>query len=437
MAPDLSKKLIGKTMCFDRRFFLPINLLLVGLLSACSPSSTDNAQTEVSLEIEVSETPENLVEFDSVTAISVQQILEVYLAQLSSDFSELGNSLSSLRSSIDELLLNPAENTLAATQESWSRAHTLYEQTSVARYFSLRVTSQEESDRLFQLQYQMNQWPILAGYIDSVEGYMDGGIVHDINVDLTADNLRQQHGLFDVTEATLGFHVIEFLLWGEPNNSSQRIAKDFELVESLSADQQESGLQVAQLGNNRRREMLKLTASLLLEDFESSAVLWRQAIEKVETNTDGISSEAILSLLLDSTSSMITEELLVKSLYPMLNNEFEISLQSPYSQTSQSVVAAQIRSVESLILESPTTDGTTLDKILISLSPDFEGLFYQNLDAGKACLILLYNSIESAEFSGPSAAIEFETVECINLLTNLVDQLDQIKLTLPVFQASI
>lgn len=424
-------------MCFDRQFLAIINLILLGLLTTCSPTSPDETQASATLNQGPAVESANLLKFDEETALSVKQIVKAYVNQIDRDFSELGNSLQALVASTNELLQSPSETSLSAAQDSWSSANTLYEQTAVHRYFSYQTTPEQESLKLFQLQYQMNQWPILAGYIDSVNGYTDSGIVHDINVELSAQTLRQQHGLFDITEATLGFHVIEYLLWGEPNSSSQRLARDFERIEMLTAEQEENGLQVSQLSNNRRRELLNLTTSLLVEDFESSELLWREALAKMKTIIEDINSEALLSLLLDSTSSMLTEELLTKSLYPMLNNDFESSLQSPYSQTSQSVVAAQMQGVESLILETPTTDGITLDKILVSLSPNFEGLFYQNLDASKACLILLYNKIGSNDFSGPSAAIEFETVECINLLTNLVDQLDQIKLMLPAFQVSI
>ena len=436
MAANVIEKLIGQTMSFDRRFFL-LSLVLVLLLPACSTEDTEDTPTAPVTPSAAPAESANLVKFDSATTLSVRQILRSYIQQIETDYSELNSSVESLVASTNALLQGPSEFALAAAQESWTNAHTVFEQTAVHRYFSYRVVPEAQSLRLFELQYQMNQWPILAGYVDSVEGYMGSGIVHDVNVELTPETLRQQHGLFDVTEATLGFHVIEFLLWGEADSSSQRIAGDFEQISTLTADQSESGLEVNQLSNNRRREMLRLTSRLLLEDVQASELIWREGLERLESNGADISAERIVSLFLDSTSSMLTEELLVKSLYPMLNNEFEVSLQSPFSQTSQSAVAAQMRGVESLILETAANDGSTLDKVLVSLSADFEGFFYQNLDSGKACLILLYNKIGASDFSGPSAAIEFETVECINLITNLVDQLEQIELTLPNYSVAI
>lgn len=183
--------------------------------------------------------------------------------------------------------------------------------------------------------------------------------------------------------------------------------------------------------------MLGLTTDLLQQDYQSGLAIWQPALDRLESKINDVSMEALVNVLLDSTSSMITEEILVKSLYPMLNSQFDDSLQSPFSRTSQSAVAAQMRSVENLMLENQAGDGTTLDKVLVSLSDDFEGQFYKNLDAGKACLILLYSNVGANDFQGESASIEFETVECINLITNLVDQLDQIELILPPLQQAI
>jgi hypothetical protein len=416
----------------DGLFYLSLTLML----TACNPTTSDLPDAPTSGE-DVIVNAQDYQQFDMNTKRTVQEILDSYIAQIESDFAELGRSLETLNLVTDELLKTPFEATLSAVQEAWTTAHTLFEQTAVQRYFHTRITSEQNSLSLLQLDYQMNQWPVLAGYIDSVEGYPGSGIVNDISIDISAETLRQQHGLFDASEATLGFHVIEYLLWGQPDTSSRRLASDFETIDTLTAEQQENGLEIPQLDNNRRRQMLRLTTSLLLQDYQSSLALWQPALARLESATDEISMEAVVNLLLDSTSSMITEEILAKSLYPMLNNEFETSLQSPFSRTSQSAVAAQMRSLESLILENQASDGGTLDKVLITLSADFEGLFYQNLDASKACLILLYSRVGAGDFQGASASIEFETVECINLLTNMVDQFEQIELKLPPLQLAI
>ncbi len=194
-----------------------------------------------------------------------------------------------------------------------------------------------------------------------------------MNVELSTASLRQQHRLFDITEVTLGFHVIEFLLWGEPHvDSTRRKLEDFVHVSQLTETQRESGMEINQVGNNRRRELLKLTSAILIEDFDSGFTIWTDASSSFLKTVENRSSAVLLNLLLESVTAMLTEELLTRSLYPLLNGNIESALQSPYSQTSEMTVATQLQSVEQLLLEIPTPNGITLDKILSSLSPIFE-----------------------------------------------------------------
>lgn len=411
-------------------------LVCILTLNSCSPDSPDPI-TEVPLLPTITDVPlaaEVLIHtLDIETSILVKQLVLEYVGQIESDFIVLRSELVSLQQKIESLIDSPSPSALANSRIGWSSAHQSYQQSNLHFYFTSFITPDNQSNQLSQLAYQMDYWPILAGYIDSVDGYASGGIVHDVNVELSPASLRQQHGLFDVTEATLGFHVIEFLLWGESDvESTGRVLEDFVRVNQLTEIQRESGMEIDQIGNNRRRELLRLTNSILIADFDSSFAIWSDARSSFLNTIEDLNSAALLNLLLESATAMLTEELLTRSLYPMLNGEIESSLQSPYSQTSETTVAAQLQSVERLLLETPTSNGITLDKILSSLSPVFEEFFYQNLDSNKACLILLYSSFGQVDNSLEDDKIEFEVVECINLLTNLIDQLEQIKLTLPV-----
>ena len=135
-------------------------------------------------------------------------------------------------------------------------------------------------------------------------------------------------------------------------------------------------------------------------------------------------------LLLEAMTSMLTEEVLVRSLYPMLNGDYYESIQSPFSFSTQNAVAAQLSSVERLLLEISDDDVEKLDSSLVSLSADFGEFFYQNFDASKECLVLLYSTLEVSADTLVSAEAEFAVVECINLLTNMIDYLEQIKISL-------
>ena len=361
-------------------------------------------------------------------AMRLRELVDVYLLQIEIDFDEVDSNLMGLGLLIDDFLAAPNTETMTAVRIAWLNAHSTYELTALHRYFAGLALPEPESLALFQIQYRLNHWPILPGYIDYVEGYPVSGIVHDITVTIDGPGLQEQHGTFDLAEAALGFHVLEFLLWGENKEMGRlRPPSDYDSSSMLSALQQESGLTTSQLSNNRRREYLRIGSQALVDDFRSLQRLWANGSVSFRERVDSLQSNEILSLLVEASTTMLTEEMLVSSLYPLLNGDYSDSIQSPYSHSTQNAISAQLFGVERLLLETRTSAGATLDSILVKLSADFEELFYQNFDASKECLVLLYRTLVPPQDPAAALQSEFEIVECINLLSNMIDHLEQTK----------
>ncbi|NKB34543.1 MAG: hypothetical protein GKR91_15735 [Pseudomonadales bacterium] len=407
---------------------LRIALVSLGiLLASCSneeqPSTVTGANGSAIGEIPLA--------LDPVLDTPVRGIMVGYLNQIETDYDALASELNNFENRVGEFLDDPQTSTMNAMRSGWLNAHSSYELTTLHRYFADLILTEEDSLALYQLQYQMNHWPILPGYVDYVAGYADSGIVNDINVSLDIPTLQQQHGAFDLAEASLGFHVLEFLVWGENlNRQSERPASDYFVITELNSAEIEGGMELEQLSNNRRRQMLVLNTQSLIADFNKSREIWSLGSENLRTNLTDMNSTEIVIVLLEAMTGMLTEEMLVRSLYPLLNGEYGESIQSPYSSSTQNAVSAQLSSVERLLLETTTDGGGSLDTVLVALSNDFEEFFYQNFDASKECLVLLYSTLEIPEDTNVTAEAEFETVECINLLTNMIDNIEQIKITL-------
>ncbi|MDA1369228.1 MAG: hypothetical protein O2971_00495 [Proteobacteria bacterium] len=361
----------------------------------------------------------------------IKEIVRAYLQQIEMDYDVILNNLDELQSQVVIFLDDPTTASINNVRSAWLMAHNAYELSSLHRYFANLVLSEEESLLLFQLQYRMNHWPILPGYIDYVEGFTDSGIVQDITVPLSIPSLQEQHGVFDLAEASLGFHVIEFLLWGENlDKRSPRPVSDYQVVTQLGPVQVEEGLELDQLSNNRRRQLLLLNTQSLVDDFNTMRLRWLAGSDRFSSSLNNLDSGELLAMVIEAMTGMLTQELLVRSLYPLLNGEYVDSIQSPFSHSTQNAVSAQLTSVERLLLDSSSAQGTRLDSILSSLSSDFEELFYQNFDASKECLVLFYSTRENPVDQNTAASTEFVIVECINLLTNMIDHLEQIKVSL-------
>lgn len=399
-------------------------LLLV--LVGCSENTSEPQIAEPTAETR----PSGFELLNPELSTAAKQIALDYAEQIRVDFSQVSIEIEKLQSAIGEFLAQTNIENLDRARQSWLLAHTAYELTTLHRYFAVSILDEQNSIALLQLQYQINHWPIVPGYLDYVDGYPDSGIVHDINVSLDSIGLRDQHGAFDISEVTLGFHVLEFLLWGSRDTQSElRSVDDFIEIDALDASQIESGYSLEQLSNNRRRQLLAIIADILLGDFRELGSLWSDQLERAEQSIDRTSQTELITTLADSMSAMLTEELLLRSLYPMLNGDFVESIQSPYSLSTQNAVSSQLSGLESLLLESQSENGTTLDLVFSAISDEFSEFFYQNFDASKSCLVLLYSNTDN-DTASTSTEREIGVVECINLLTNMIDNIDRLKLEL-------
>ncbi len=402
-----------------------IAMLSALLLAGCS----DNAAEPQIVETAAEAAPSAFELLNPELSASAKEIALEYVQQIDTDFKQAGIEIEKFQSSIATLTDQTNIENLSLSKQAWLNAHSAYELTTLHRYYATQLMGEQDSLVLMQLQYQINHWPIVPGYIDYVDGYPDSGIVHDINVNLDADSLREQHGSFDVSEVTLGFHAIEFLLWGYDADSVARPATDFDAVLELTPKEIESGYTLEQLSNNRRRLFLTVVADTLVNDFLALQSLWLAEEPSISQRIESISGTELIVILADSMSAMLTQELLQRSLYPMLNGDFVESVQSPYSRSTQNAVSSQLSGLERLLLERQTENGTTLDLVFSAISDEFSEFFYQNFDASKACLVLLYSNREG-DSASPATARETEVVECINLLTNIVDYNDRLKFDL-------
>ena len=386
------------------------------LLGGCSDEIAEPQNIESVEEI----TPSAFELLNPELSSSAKEIILEYVEQIGTDLLQAEIEIEILQSSIVILTGQANNENLSLSKQAWLNAHSTYEITTLHRYFAMQLLGEQKSSALMQLQYQINHWPIIPGYIDYVNGYPDSGIVHDINVNLDAGSLREQHGTFDISEVTLGFHVIEFLLWGSGSHTDPRPPEDFDAVLELTPEETESGYLLEQLSNNRRRLFLSIATDTLVKDFRALQSLWLSEEPSIRRRIESTSGTELIVILAESMSAMLRGELLVRSLYPMLNGSFFEGIQSPYSRSTQNAVSSLLSGLERLLLERQAESGATLDLVFSAISVEFSEFFYQDFDASKACLVLLYRSGER-DLAGTANERESEIVECINLLTNIID----------------
>lgn len=171
---------------------------------------------------------------------------------------------------VDQFLTEPSEAGLLQMRQDWHASHRQWLQHSV--WVTLANSQNSAFDALNRRYFSIDARDLQPGYLDAVEDYPLSGIVNDISIVLTAESLRQQHGLTDTSEVALGFHALELLLWGE---KGQRSFNDFLPITVINAEQNTAGLTTSDLPNNRRRTLLRLVNQLLNDDIQRLRQDWQ------------------------------------------------------------------------------------------------------------------------------------------------------------------
>ncbi|MDO6746374.1 imelysin family protein [Gilvimarinus sp. 1_MG-2023] len=207
------------------------------------------------------------------TAAQLNQLSEQLRQHTLTATTDLSQACQTLQQRVEAFLESPKDSGLAAAQAQW---HTLH---AAVHLTNLTLGMAESNPNLFaqlvrDIKY-IHQTPIAPGFLDSVEGYPVSGLAHDVTLPIHRDTLLTQHGLTDDSEATIGLHVVEFLLYAD---DGQRTAQEYQ-----QKHQSDGQLKVSELPQNRRRTLLELTTRLTCDSIEKLASHWQPASVTVST----------------------------------------------------------------------------------------------------------------------------------------------------------
>ena len=205
---------------------------------------------------------------------SAARIGQHYVEQARSRYADSLATARELLKAVNALTSKPSPETHRQAKDAWIRAHSIYSQTEVFRFGNPNVDQWES---------KVNAWPMDEGFVD----YVVAPYVHDPGNPHGKENLigspkyilqddylaEYQAGTdpkaaptttFTNSETNIstGFHVIEFLLWGQdlnetPNSAGKRPYTDFVVGEGGTN------------GFGRRRcEYINAAARLLVSDLQ-------------------------------------------------------------------------------------------------------------------------------------------------------------------------
>ena len=311
---------------------------LILALSSCEnePDNThppSNTQTT-----KAQSTPSNTNQAD-IKPSTQSPLTNHYLSLASQQFKTTCSNAEQLQASIKLFLTAPKEKALEETRQHWLSTHNSYTASKLFRNINIHHPELDHSQIdpvKHSLSIRIDQSPLLPGYIDAVEGYPQSGYVFS-PLSIDSQTLNNEHQFSDTLYVTLGFHAVEFLLWGEGNKRSRK-SSDYAALKNNKEN--------SELAPVRRSQLLSLTTQLLLDDLQIQCNEW--------VNTEGYYPSQ-----LNEKSEKEQNEYIVASMEQLLSdiqiNRTQIKSatepHSAFAQSDEQDLQAKIKILK-LLLES-------------------------------------------------------------------------------------
>ncbi|MFM1870932.1 MAG: hypothetical protein RL398_354 [Planctomycetota bacterium] len=183
------------------------------------------------------------------------KILLAYADHCHRLYGECAAAAAAMTDAVERLLETPDAERLTAARAAWRHARTLYGQTECFRFYGGPVDPVEG---------YLNAWPIDEVYIDDSAGQPGTGILQD-----TKNFPRIHESVLLVANerggeanVTVGWHAIEFLLWGQ------------DLRSDGPGDRPHTDFVAASPTHERRREYLRVCCRILQRQLTELTAAW-------------------------------------------------------------------------------------------------------------------------------------------------------------------
>ena len=193
----------------------------------------------------------------NIGSTDLKQVVLNYANIVHASYVDSLNLAKNMQEKINSFLESPSQTGLDQAKQSWVDSRFPYLQTEVYRFYGGPIDDEDGPEGL------LNAWPMDEAYVDYVKGSPKSGIINN-NEDypeITQDLLISLNEKEGEENISCGYHAVEFLLWGQDFNSDgpgNRPFTDYTTAENA----------------DRRKEFLKVTINLLIENLQSLVDEW-------------------------------------------------------------------------------------------------------------------------------------------------------------------
>ncbi|HVY21587.1 MAG TPA: imelysin family protein [Bauldia sp.] len=276
--------------------------------------------------------------------------IAAYAAGVRASYVASVENAKTMSAAIDALLANPTVETLAAARKAWTAARPSYLVTESYRFYDGPIEDVEG---------EINSWPMNEAFIDYVVGNDKAGIINDPSKDITVASLIVDNQATDESDVTLGWHAIEFLLWGQ------------DLSATGPGDRPVSDYIAGQGNNDRRRTYLKIVTARMIADIQRVADAWAPGVaDNYAATFQALPQVEAIGRILNGIGVLAGSELMSERMAVGLDSGDQEDEHSCFSDTTHQDFVYDVKGVENVWTgKFPGAEGPGMRDLVAKVDP--------------------------------------------------------------------
>lgn len=315
-----------------------------------------------------------------------QEVVNNYAEIVYASYVDSYNKGKDLQTKINAFLSEPSEQKLNEAKQAWLDARVPYLQTEAYRFYDGPI-----DDPANGVEGLLNAWPMDESYIDYVEGNENAGIINDLTVDLTKENLTELNEGAGTSETSIsvGYHAIEFLLWGQDfsnDGPGNRPYTDF--VDGGTAKNQE-----------RRVQYLKAIADILVDDLKYLVDSWAPGTNNYRKTFEGDVNGSLKNILF-GFASLSGGELAGERMQVALESGQQEDEHSCFSDNTHNDIIYDALGLDNVYygrytkLDGTTIDGPGIDELIAAKDADLSNKMNTQLATTKTSVNAIHHPFD-------------------------------------------
>ena len=346
--------------------------------------------------------------------IEKSAVIENYVNIVLQSYQDSYDTAKVLKDNLDAFVAKPTEETHEAAKKAWLDAREPYGQTEAYRFANGPI-----DDEATGPEGLLNAWPLDENYVDYVSGNDAAGIINrsaefpEITKTLL-ESLNEEGGEKNIS---VGYHAIEFLLWGQDNTAPSekkaglRSFTDF--VDDGTTAENEA----------RRRNYLIATADLLLENLQFLIDEWKVG-GPYRTEFLALDEDEALTNIMSGIAELSSSELPIERMATALSNRDQEDEHSCFSDNTHRDIILNFDGIKNVYIgKYGDIDGPSIADLVEQVNAEQNRETLNALNTSENNIDAIAIPFDFAISEGAESTEGAKVQKAVTSLQNLGDQL--------------